>query len=372
MARHPGADSEDEADVGYLFALNILRRHSTPRLVAAMAELAARDMGESAGAAGGAQSAQFAEPAPEAPSGAEEAESAEAPSGAVEAEHEEAPSGAEEAEHEEAPSGAEEGQEEEERQTETAPATPPTSPERAACRTLALRRGCRLRCWDLPRLRAAVAARVAWEGAKRALTGNRVGRRDSVCFVWPHPREPSLCVCAVVNGYGPRGAVAHHSDDERQVCQWADVLTYSFGRSMTFEIKDKRSAFSHRERTGHGTMIAMAGARFQRDYTHAVLRSDVPAGADDYRISVSLRVCWERPARHYTFGRTALRAIAGGCESGAPLETLARLCADDALERWGTAGRASKQKPWRLAHRKAPKRKRARRVTTGRQKRQRK
>jgi len=362
MAGSPGADSEDETDVGYLFALNILRRQSTPRLVAAMAVLAARDIRESAGAAGvpgeeDEKGAQLAEQAPGGPSGAKEAESEE-----EERQPETAPA---------SPPTCSERVACRALAPETAPATPSTCPERAACRTLALRRGCRLKCWDLPRLRAAVAASVDWEGAKRALTGNRVGRRDSVCFVWAHPREPSLCVCAVVNGYGPRGAVAHHSDDERQVCRWADVLTYSFGRSMPFEIKDKRSAFSHRERTGHGTMIAMAGARFQRDYTHAVLRSDVPAGADDYRISVSLRVCWKRPTRHYTFGRTALRAIAGGCERGAPLETLARLCSDDALEKWGTAGRASKRKPRRLARRKAPKRERVRRGKNGRQKRQR-
>lgn len=200
-----------------------------------------------------------------------------------------------------------------------------------------LRRGSFLEAFHLHSLRDSVDDLVNWENAKRALRGNRIGKRDSLCYVWNHPSIPEKCVCAIVNGYScSQGAVAHHSDDEPQICQEVPILTYSFGSSMIFEIKRKSHKkgvqIEWRGKTGDSTLIVMKGQHFQKDYTHSVL-PDKSAQRSDYRISVSLRLCWFRPTNRYAFHRTELRTLSDQ-HSTCDLEQLARLCTNDALTRW--------------------------------------
>jgi hypothetical protein len=207
-----------------------------------------------------------------------------------------------------------------------------------APRAFALTRGSRLVCWNLPALRAAVARAVSWPAATHELqlAAHRVGSRHSLCFAWEHPVDSDKSVCAIVNGYGPRGQVSHHSDDEPQLCQEIPVLTYSFGRSMTFEVLDKETRGARRRvalATGDGTLVAMEGSNFQEDYTHAAWPvPGAPGGA--YRVSVSVRVCRGWPAKGYFFKGTKLH-VRSLEQSGRDLEELARLCVEDAVSRWG-------------------------------------
>ena len=116
--------------------------------------------------------------------------------------------------------------------------------------------------------------------------------RDTLCYAFSCPFDDKLVVVALVNGYRTTDYIRHHADDEPQICTWAPILTYSFGRSVTFQIKRKGQRAPLRQiSTEDGLRITMEGVRFQRAYSHGIPREAPTEPNNPYRMSVTVRLC---------------------------------------------------------------------------------
>ncbi len=152
---------------------------------------------------------------------------------------------------------------------------------------------------SLARCRQELDWRAAVEQLKRhraegtTVEGKRFqANRDTVCYAFSCPFDSTFVMVGLVNGYGSKDYIRHHADDEPQICPWAPILTYSFGRSVTFQIKCKgQRALLRQISTEDGLRIAMEGVRFQKAYTHGIPREAPTDPNNPYRMSVTVRLC---------------------------------------------------------------------------------
>ena len=171
---------------------------------------------------------------------------------------------------------------------------------------------------SLARCRQELDWRAAVEQLKRhraegtTVEGKRFqANRDTVCYAFSCPFDSTFVMVGLVNGYGSKDYIRHHADDEPQICPWAPILTYSFGRSVTFQIKRKaqRAPAPLRQiTTEDGLRITMEGVRFQRAYSHGIPREAPTDPNNPYRMSVSVRLCMGF-GESYAFRHMALPVI---------------------------------------------------------------
>jgi alkylated DNA repair dioxygenase AlkB len=144
---------------------------------------------------------------------------------------------------------------------------------------------------EVPRLRAESKRGAEKTSAAALLRRTQVGYRllaDDKCGI-EHQ------YIALVNGYNSSDCIAHHADDEAQLERGTPIVTYSFGRRVFFEIKQRRGGSeSYSIQTEDGMRIVMRGWDFQNFFTHGIAKASPPPPAsrqddDEYRISVSFR-----------------------------------------------------------------------------------
>jgi len=157
----------------------------------------------------------------------------------------------------------------------------------------------------------------------------------------------------LVNGYRPGDYISQHSDDEEQLLVGAPIMSYSFGRPVTFVVRQKSGPQDYHIRTQDGLRITMTGSDFQRLFTHGVARrkQDPP---NSYRICVTARLSEKRGGATYRFSSTAAEKlpieaaqIYGEAPPSDPLLALVCACACDCLPVMDAYLREQQQTPGR-------------------------
>lgn len=83
--------------------------------------------------------------------------------------------------------------------------------------------------------------------------------------------------------------VAPHADDEKLIDQSCPIVTYSFGESRIFRIRDaKTNEVVKTLNTGCCTFITMGGNNFQSMYKHEIVKQS-PTKVPGARISITFR-----------------------------------------------------------------------------------
>ena len=156
----------------------------------------------------------------------------------------------------------------------------------------------------------------------------------------------------LVNGYRAGDYIRQHSDDEEQLLVGAPIMSYSFGRPVTFSVKQKSGQHYH-IRTRDGLRLTMEGDNFQRRFTHGVAKRkrDPP---NSYRICVTARLSEKRGGDTYRFSSTAAEKlpieaaqIFGEAPPRKPLLALVSACACDCLPALDAYLREQQQTPGR-------------------------
>jgi len=98
---------------------------------------------------------------------------------------------------------------------------------------------------------------------------------------------------ALVNWYADGSHyIGPHSDDTRDLVPGAPILSFSFGAVRTFRVKKKTTAVDDDEvqkmdfSTEPGSLLAMCGNGFQREYKHEITKTAKAIGP---RINVTIR-----------------------------------------------------------------------------------
>ena len=157
----------------------------------------------------------------------------------------------------------------------------------------------------------------------------------------------------LVNGYRAGDHIRQHSDDEEQLLVGAPIISYSFGRPVTFSVKPKSGLQQYHIRTQDGLRISMEGEDFQRRFTHGVAKRqrDPP---NSHRICVTARLSEKRGGDTYRFSSTAAEKlpieaaqIFGEAPPRDPLLALVCACACDCLPSLDAFLREQQQIPGR-------------------------
>ena len=176
--------------------------------------------------------------------------------------------------------------------------------------------------------------------------GHFEANRDTACYAIRFPTNEELSLVLIVNGYGPEDHIRHHADDEKQLLPKAPIVTYSFGRPVTFEIRKKRTKASWKVDTEDGQRIAMMGAKFQKLFTHGI-----PASRGrGYRMSVTARLCRLKQTHAYTFGAMSIpiKWMSGPDDDARDhVWSFVKQCCKDALPFIEQEWEASNEPPWK-------------------------
>ena len=111
------------------------------------------------------------------------------------------------------------------------------------------------------------------------------------CLAWTKEEFPELESNAVLaNLYEPTDYISAHRDNEGKHVVGKPIVGFSFGEERELEIKsykrkrDDEGYFRQKYPLPSGSVYAMTGARFQRDFTHAVA-----TGKAGTRVSLTCR-----------------------------------------------------------------------------------